>query len=383
MSNMFKYNSCRCCNNSRLTSWLSLPDSPVANALFDTPNYTKYPLDLNYCDNCGHLQLAAAPDPDQVFSTYRYKSAVSKSFRNHFTALANYAYERFSLSETSKVLEIGSNDGYLLLQFKNKGCQVQGVEPSEYLTSEYLEHDMPLVNGFFSSNLVENSGWSSKFDLVCANNVLAHIPNTDDVIKGIANALKDGGVLMVECGHRDAILQGTHLDNVYHEHIDYYSPHSFGTLLSKHGLSVEEVENINSHGLSFRLIARKCNKPSITSFQSEDILQRQEQVRNYIKQRKSKMDSILLGRPFVAYGAAAKAVTSLYMLDLVSNNLFGVYDDNELKQGFYFPGTNIVIESPSKMNKDCLVLVTAWNFYEEIRAKLIERGHKGEIVCMQ
>ena len=188
---------------------------------------------------------------------------------------------------------------------------------------------------------------------------------------------------MVECGHRDAILQGTHLDNVYHEHIDYYSPHSFGTLLSRHGLGVEEVETINSHGLSFRLIARKSTKPSITNFQSEDILQRQEQVRNYIKQRKTKMDSILLGRPFVAYGAAAKAVTSLYMLDLVSTDLFGVYDDNELKQGFYFPGTDIVIESPSKMNKDCLVLVTAWNFYEEIRAKLIERGHKGEIVCMQ
>ena len=383
MNSMFQYKSCRCCSNDKLTPWLSLPDSPVANALFDSPNYDKYPLDLNYCDQCGHLQLAAAPDPDKVFATYRYKSAVSKSFRNHFAALANYAYEKFSLSNTSNVLEIGSNDGYLLLQFKNKGCQVQGVEPSEYLTSEYREHDMPLVNGFFSSSLVSNSGWSSKFDLVCANNVLAHIPNTDDVIKGISNALKEGGVLMVECGHRDAILQGTHLDNVYHEHIDYYSPHSFGTLLSRHGLGVEEVETINSHGLSFRLIARKSTKPSITNFQSEDILQRQEQVRNYIKQRKTKMDSILLGRPFVAYGAAAKAVTSLYMLDLVSTDLFGVYDDNELKQGFYFPGTDIVIESPSKMNKDCLVLVTAWNFYEEIRAKLIERGHKGEIVCMQ
>jgi len=380
---MFKYQSCRCCGNNNINPWLSLPSSPVANALFEIPNFTKYPLDLNYCEQCGHLQLAAAPDPDKVFASYRYKSAVSKSFRNHFTALANYAFEKFNLSNNSKVLEIGSNDGFLLLQFKEKGCQVQGVEPSAYLVNEYVENNMPLVNGFFTTALVNKREWTAKFDLVCANNVLAHIPDTDDVIKGISRSLKDGGVLMVECGHRDAILQGTHLDNVYHEHIDYYSPHSFGTLLAKHGLTVEEFELINSHGLSFRLIARKVDKPSITTFEPVNIDIQRTKVENYIVQRKNNMNSIILGRPFVAYGAAAKAVTSLYMLDLVSNSLFGVYDDNELKQGFYFPGTNIVIESPEKMNKDCLVVVTAWNFFEEIKNKLMSRGHKGEIVCMQ
>lgn len=380
---MFKYKFCRCCGNENINHWLSLPSSPVANALLEIPDFTKYPLDLNYCGQCGHLQLAAAPDPDTVFSTYRYKSAVSKSFRKHFTALANFAYERFSLNENSKVLEIGSNDGYLLLQFKNKGCNVQGVEPSQYLTDEYHQNDMPLVNGFFTSSLVNRLGWNATYDLVCANNVLAHIPNTDDVIKGISLSLKDGGYLMVECGHRDAILQGTHLDNVYHEHIDYYSPHSFGTLLARHGLSVENVELINSHGISFRLIAKKSEQPSITKFEEENIQARHDQVIELIQHRKSKMNSIILGRPFVAYGAAAKAVTSLYMLNLVSKSLFGVYDDNELKQGLYFPGTNILIESPDKMNKDCLVVVTAWNFFEEIKNKLISRGHKGEIVCMQ
>lgn len=379
---MFEYNSCRCCGNLNLIPWISLPDSPIANALFENPNYNLYSLSLNYCDSCGHLQLKSAPDPDSVFSSYRYKSGVSNSFKRHFDNYAKTAVIRFEL-ENSDILEIGSNDGYLLTQFKKYGCKVQGVEPSQYLTDEYIKNNIPLVQGFFNSNLVIENDWQNKFDFICANNVLAHIPNTTDVIKGISMALKPNGILMVECGHRNAILQGSHLDNIYHEHIDYYSPHSFGTLLSNHGLTVEEFGNINSHGLSFRLIARKNNAPSITEFEYEDVKQRRSQVLEIIDKRKETMTSIIKDRPFVAYGAAAKAVTSLYMLDLVKNNLTGVYDDNELKQGFYFPGTDILIEHPSKLKQDALVVVTAWNFFDEIKSKLIQRGHKGEIVCMQ
>lgn len=380
---MFKYESCRCCDNNNITEWLTLPDSPVANALFDKPNHKKYILNLNYCEKCGHVQLKEAPDPKEVFATYRYKSGISKSFRDHFDAYANFAYDKFNLNQDSHVLEIGSNDGYLLKQFKLKGCKVQGVEPSQNLFEEYFKNKIPLHYGFFETRLVNAMNWHNKFDLVCANNVLAHIPDTHDVIKGISDCLKENGVLLVECGHRDAIINGTHLDNVYHEHIDYYSPHSFGTLLSQYGLMVEHVENINSHGLSFRLTARKCSSKSITSFEYVNIADCKNIVMSKIAERKQNIDKIINGRPFVAYGAAAKAVTSLYMLDLVSDSLVGVYDDNELKQGFYFPGTNLKIAPPSSIPLASLVLVTAWNFFEEIKSKLIANGHKGDIVCMQ
>lgn len=380
---MFKYDLCRCCGEEELTPFITLPDSPVANALFEQPDHSKYPLSLNYCSMCGHLQLDSAPDPDVIFSSYRYKSGVSNSFRKHFSEYAEFAYKKFGLSSDSHVLEIGSNDAYLLSQFKNLGCNVQGVEPSQFLASYYRELNIPLVQDFFSTRLVSVYDWEGKFNLICANNVLAHIPDSAEVIDGISMALNDRGVLIVECGHRDAILSGSHLDNVYHEHIDYYSPYSFARLIERFGLRVEHSEEINSHGLSFRIYARKTSKSHNAKFKKINVEDKRQEVQAKIKKRKDTMRGIIGNRLFVAYGAAAKAVTSLYMLDLVSDQLQGVYDDNELKQGFYFPGTNIKIEPASTIPLDALVIVTAWNFFDEIKEKLLARGHKGEIVCMQ
>ncbi|NBP00396.1 MAG: methyltransferase domain-containing protein [Proteobacteria bacterium] len=379
---MFKYDVCRCCGNEDIKSFISLPDSPVANALFEQPNYNRYPLDLNYCDVCGHLQLDSAPDPDVVFESYRYRSGVSNSFKLHFQNYAQTIFTNYNLNQDSSILEIGSNDGYLLNQFKTLGCKVQGVEPSKYLADYYKEFDIPLHSGFFTTDIVSRNKWQETYDVVCANNVLAHIPDTHDVIQGIADSLKENGLLIVECGHRDAILSGSYLDNVYHEHIDYYSPHSFGTLIEQYSLIVEHVELIESHGLSFRLIARKSKKDSMTSFESINLDEMRTKVKDIINSRKEKLESLIHQRPFVAYGAAAKAVTSLYSLDLVNERLVGVYDDNELKQGFYFPGTDILIEHPSKIDKNSLVVVTAWNFFDEIKNKLIANGHKGDIICM-
>jgi len=377
---MKNYNNCRCCGSINLTPWLSLPDSPVANALFAKPDFKRYPLELNSCSDCGHLQLAGAPDPDGVFSEYRYKSGVSNSFKKHFE---KYAVDIVKQYGSGKVLEIGSNDGYLLEQFKKQSCDVVGVEPSKYLVSEHEDKGVPVINGFFSTELVEQQAWTNKFDIVCANNVLAHIPDTLDVMKGVYQALRPGGILVAECGDQSGIISGAYLDNVYHEHIDYYSPHSFAQLLLRADLVVEEVQKIDTHGVSFRIVARKKEGAHSVSFDKLDMDQTRKDVQEYIASRKQSMKTILGDRKFVAYGAAAKAVTSLYTLDLVNDNLVGVVDDNDLKQGYYFPGTNILITDPAKLDKDALVIVTAWNVFEDIKRKLVERGHTGEIICMQ
>jgi len=380
---MKNYNNCRCCGGANLTPWLSLPDSPVANALFSEPNFERYPLELNHCVDCGHLQLAGAPDPDVVFSEYRYKSGVSNSFKKHFEKYADAIITQYGHGVNGRVLEIGSNDGYLLEQFKKQGCDVVGVEPSKYLVSEHEDKGVPVVNNFFSTELVEQQGWSNKFDIVCANNVLAHIPDTLDVMKGVFQALRPDGILVAECGDKSGIISGKFLDNVYHEHIDYYSTYSFAQLLSRAGLVVEQIQAIDTHGLSFRIIARKTSAEHSVKFDKVDMDQKKLEVQGQIASRKQNMKIILGDRKFVAYGAAAKAVTSLYILDLVNENLTGVVDDNDLKQGYYFPGTDILITDPAKLDKDALVLVTAWNVYEDIERKLIERGHTGEIICMQ
>jgi hypothetical protein len=130
---MLKYDVCRCCGSNDLKHWLALPNSPVANALFSEPDFYRHPLELNHCSDCGHMQLASAPDPDHVFSTYKYKSGVSASFRKHFEGYAKDVCKMFGGNSGHKVLEIGSNDGYLLQQFKEQyGMEVVGVEPSEY-----------------------------------------------------------------------------------------------------------------------------------------------------------------------------------------------------------------------------------------------------------
>jgi SAM-dependent methyltransferase len=380
MNSMKKYNECRCCGDTKLKFWLTLGESPVANALFYEPNYEKFPLDLNYCTSCGHMQLASAPDPDSVFAEYRYRSGVSSSFRKHFEEYATTINSMYNTP--GSVLEIGSNDAYLLHQFKNKNWVVFGVEPSGFLKQDHDEKEIPVYQDYFGTKLVDNNEWYSYFDVVCANNVLAHIPDMKDVIKGISYALKDDGILVVECGDQEGITTGKYLDNVYHEHIDYYTPYSFSVLAASVGLVVESVEKINTHGASFRIIARKKFSKSNIAFAplSNTAL---DDVVHSIHVRQEKMQALINNRKFYAYGAAAKAVTALYTLNLVNDNLIGVVDDNELKQGCYFPGTNIMITVPEHLDKNTLIVITAWNVYDDIKRKLVERGHLGEIICMQ
>jgi SAM-dependent methyltransferase len=381
---MLKYDTCRACDSTHIEPWLALPSSPVANALFSEPDFHRHPLELNRCLECGHLQLASAPDPDVVFKGYKYKSGVSESFRKHFKQYAFDIINDYGFGKSASVLEIGSNDGYLLDCFKKMTCNVIGVEPSIHMAQEHDALGVPVVIGFFTSEMVDRYNWNNNFDYVCGNNVFAHIPDMKDVIAGISKALRIGGKLVVECGDQEGIINGKFLDNVYHEHIDYYSSYSFAKLLEKYNLKVISVKQINTHGLSFRLIAEKVHskvfvdriKPII------DWAKAKQDVQKLIDVREMNMSLLLNDRKFVAYGAAAKAVTSLYMLGLV-NNLIGVVDDNELKQGYFFPGTDVKITSPDELDKDALVLVTAWNVFEDIKAKLVARGHRGEIICMQ
>jgi SAM-dependent methyltransferase len=356
----------------------------VANALFERPDYNRYPLDLNYCTSCGHLQLSSAPNPDGVFADYRYKSGVSASFRRHFIDYADMVCGEYGIGHKGRALEIGSNDGFLLQQFRDRhGLSVIGVEPSTHLKQEHEDKNIPVVVDFFTTGLVKKFDWQNEFDFIFANNVLAHIPDTLDVVQAISDALRPGGVLVAECGDQSGIFSGEFLDNVYHEHIDYYSPHSFATLLNRVGLHVDQVVKVDTHGLSFRLIARKVKEnDKMPAAESIDLGETRAHVIDHLSRRETRLKTLLNSRKFVSYGAAAKAVTALYSLNMVGD-MIGAVDDNELKQGYYFPGTNILITSPTELDPDALVLVTAWNVFEDIKAKLLQRGHRGEIICMQ
>lgn len=376
---IFEYSSCRCCNHKGMLEWLRLPDSPIANALCSVQYSEKFPLSLKVCLNCGHLQLAAVPDSAPVFLDYRYKSGISNSFQEHFKTYANDIVQAYGVG---RVLEVGSNDGFLLQQFAKLKCDVVGVEPSVHLREDHEKKSVKVITDFFSPELIKKQSWSNVFDIVCANNVLAHLPDSYSVMKSISVALRPGGVLVAECGDQSGIFSGEYLDNVYHEHIDYYSPHSFSVLAARVGLSVEKVTLVNTHGVSFRVIARKVTGEPKIHRNIIDLDETRAQVLERIKARRNRVLSELSGREFIAYGAAAKAVTSLFTLDLVGEGLIGVVDDNQLKQGLYFPGTNLVIGDPKTINKDVVILVAAWNVFADIKANLLSRGHKGEILCL-
>lgn len=375
---MNEYKNCRACGSHNIRQWLKLPDSPVANALYSEPNNDRFPLELYFCENCNHLQLIGAPEPEGVFSTYKYRSGVSKTFRDHFDS---YASKINSMIEGNDLLEIGSNDAYLLSKFKGQGWNVVGVEPSENLVQDHAEKNIPLHQEFFSTSFVKNYMYENRFDVVCANNVLAHIPDILDLMKGIHLCLRPGGLLVAECGHQNGITSGQYLDNVYHEHLDYYSPHSFAKLCEQVGLKVKELEEINMHGVSFRAYVYKEEGNCEVSIENKNMLDLANSVQQSINNRKNTVRNLIQDRSFIAYGSAAKAVTSLYTLDII-DKLVGVVDDNPLKQNCYFPGTNVMITSSDSLKGDELILVTAWNVYSDIKRKLEERGHTGEIICM-
>ena len=375
---MNHYNECRACGSTDIKQWLKLPDSPIANALFAEANNSRYTLELNFCENCGHMQLSSAPEPEGVFSTYKYRSGVSATFRNHFDA---YASKVNSMIRGNELLEIGSNDAYLLSKFKAQGWNVIGVEPSENLVEDHSEKLVPLHKEFFSTDFVKKYMYQNRFDVVCANNVLAHIPNILDLMQGIYDCLRPGGLLVAECGDQKGITGGQYLDNVYHEHLDYYTPYSFSKLCERVGLKVKEVEEIGMHGVSFRAYVYKEEGPSALSKESTDMLGLANSVQQKIETRKETINNLLNNRQFIAYGSAAKAVTSLYTLGII-DKLIGVVDDNPLKQNCYFPGTEILIRGSDSLVGDELIVVTAWNVFEDIKAKLLEKGHSGEIICM-
>lgn len=375
---MNEYKNCRACGSHNIRQWLKLPDSPVANALFAEPNNTRYPLELYFCENCNHLQLIGAPEPEGVFSTYKYRSGVSATFRNHFDSYAEKINNKFP---GNNLLEIGSNDAYLLANFKKQGWNVVGVEPSENLIQDHAEKLIPLHQEFFSTEFVKKYMYENRFDVVCANNVLAHIPNILDLMQGIHDCLRPGGLLVAECGHQNGITSGQYLDNVYHEHLDYYSPHSFAKLCERVGLKVKELEEISMHGVSFRAYVYKEEGPCEIVIENKNMLNLANNVQQSIVNRKNTIESLLQNRQFIAYGSAAKAVTSLYTLGII-DKLIGVVDDNPLKQNCYFPGTDVLIKSSDSLIGNELILVTAWNVFNDIKKKLEDKGHTGEIICM-
>ncbi len=376
---------CRVCNSRNLVLIHSFGLSPLANNLVKnkTSKATTYPLELNYCKDCNNIQLNVVVNPNILFDKYLYTSSTSQSFVNHFEELAYDLIKEFNLDKESTVVDIGSNDGIFLKPLIEKNIKSIGVEPAVNLAKDANQNNLETINSYFDKEVVESIIQKyGQVDVVTAFNVFAH----SDKLKQIANdafeLLKENGVFIIEVQSLAEMIEKNLFDNVYHEHVNYWSLTNLVHFFENLNLYVNNFQKVETHGGSLRLFVSK--KKKINASVSEYIeheeklgLNKLETFYNFsnkiIEQKNNAMENLIRlkesGKKIIFYGAPAKATTLLNYYGINSELVEFTIEDNPLKVGKYIPNTNIEIidkERAIKLNPD-VIIVLAWNFYEVIK----------------
>lgn len=382
---------CRSCGSSRFHEVLSLGEMPLANALpteaeLATPD-PRYPLEVVMCAECSLLQLTESVPPPTLFAEYAYFSSRSEPMVAHARSLVEKVRAERDLGPSNLVVEIASNDGYLLQHYVKAGIPVLGIDPAANVVPHALERGVPTLCEFFTTELAERlrtEGTSA--DLIHANNVLAHVPDINDFVSAIARLLADDGAVVVETPYVRDLADRLEFDTIYHEHVFYYSLHSLEALFERNGLTVIHVDRIAMHGGSLRVTAAHGGAESadetVASLRDEEKSLGMEtdsyyrdlgaRVHALIASIRSFLDDrVQAGRKIAGYGAAAKATVMLNALGAGPETIEFVVDGTPYKQGRYVPGVRIPIFAPEMLieRKPDDVMIFAWNFASSIVAK--------------
>ena len=382
---------CRICANPVLLPVLSLGESPLANNLLavDAKNLSDfYPLEMVYCPTCHLCQLSYVTPPEKMFKHYVYVTSTTQTFKEHFKEYAETIRSQFSLGNDALVVDIGSNDGLLLRYLREQGVRVMGVEPAENIVEIARKNGVDTIGDFFTQGTVSDIiRIKGKANLITANNVFAHINNIKDVAKNVKLLLKDTGVFCIEVQYLLDTIQKMTFDNIYHEHLSYYSLLALDEFFKRQDMQVFKVQHVNSHGGSLRVfVQRKEGTRPIDPSVAETVArERQAGLDRYEIYQKFAQEVYAIrtrfktfaanvkaqGKRLVGYGAPAKATTFLNFCGIDKGTLEYVVEDNALKHGLTIPGVNIPIVSPEKLAQDNpdYVAVLAWNFADEIMRK--------------
>lgn len=388
---------CRFCRTPLSHVLCNLRLSPLSNSYvpFASVHLGEkfYPLKVWVCEECKLAQLEEFETPDAIFSDYLYFSSYSSSWVEHARRYCEMMTERFGFGPSSLVVEIASNDGYLLQHFKAKGIPVLGVEPAANVAKVALdERGVPSVVKFFGVETARElaaSGQSA--DLLLGNNVLAHVPDINDFVGGLKIALKPGGVITFEFPHLLQLIANNQFDTVYHEHFSYLSLLAVERIFNRHGLAIFDVEELPTHGGSLRIFARHAENdaPAVAETARVAAMQRKEdefglsRMSTYtefdekVKETKRKLLKFLIqakeaGKSVVGYGAAAKGVTLVNYCGVGDDLLDYVVDKSPHKQDRFMPGVRIPIHAPEKIfeTKPDYVLILPWNLRNEISTEM-------------
>ena len=375
---------CRTCGNTNLKRVVSLGYQPLANNLLNTKNekYEVYPLEMNYCPKCHNCQLSVSVDPKKMFSNYLYTSSTSSSFRNHFiTASKNYI-KNFKLKpKKSYIIDIGSNDGVALKPFKDLGFdKILGIEPAKNLAKLANKNKIKTFNGFLENkNLKKIKG---NADLILASNVFAHSDKLKEMTECMIKLLNKNGTIVIEVQYLLNTLQDLTFDNIYHEHYNYWSLTSLINFFNQFNSTIFKVEKINTHGGSIRVYIKKGKKIKIeknvkTLLNEEETfgIKEYKTYQDFGEKIKQLRDNVIKNikalkknnKKIIGFGAPAKATTALNFFG-ISNEIDFIIEDNKLKHNKFIPGVLIPIKEKKYLkDKNNLIIVLAWNFYNEIK----------------
>ena len=375
---------CRSCGNTDLKRVVSLGYQPLANNLIKKKDEKcdLYPLEVNYCDKCHNCQLSVAVDPKKMFSNYLYTSSTSKVFRNHFVGAAKKYVKELKLNKKkSYIIDIGSNDGVALKPFLDLGFKkVLGVEPAKNLAKLANKNKIKTYNGFLEKKNLKRI--KKNADLILASNVFAHSDKLKEMAECMITLLSKKGTIVIEVQYLMNTLKDLTFDNIYHEHYNYWSLTSLVYFFNQFKAKIYRSEKVDTHGGSIRIYVKKDPKVKIENSVKKMLLEEErygikdfktykkfgekvykirENVLSNIKKLKDKNETI------IGYGAPAKATTALNFFG-VSEEINFIVEDNKLKHNKFIPGVNIPIKNKSKIkNKNNVLLVLAWNFYDDIK----------------
>lgn len=383
---------CRLCGAPLRSVFVDLGAQPLCESYLGQADLHAmepfYPLRTYVCDECLLVQAEDFASPEQIFREYAYFSSYSSSWLDHAAQFCDASVDRLGLDERSFVVEVASNDGYLLRNFVRRGIPALGIEPARNVAKVAIEAGVPTLPEFFGLDVAARLAETGpRADLLVANNVLAHVPDLHDFVAGIAALLNDDGVASLEFAHLLRLMEGRQFDTIYHEHFSYLTLHVVERLLAEHGLAVIDVEELPTHGGSLRVWAahrgRREELPSVAALRRLEEGSRLHRLEGYlgfeeaVRSVKRRFLSILIeaseqGLVVAGYGAPGKGNTLLNFCGVREDLIRFTVDRNPYKQGRYLPGTHIPIHHPDRLDRERpdLIVILPWNLRDEIMTQL-------------